>query len=169
MTRWGWLSAGLAAIALGASGCTLAPVGPSAGYVLALDPTAAYAAEVAPSVARALAGQGWVPVAVEAGSVVTEWRDLVGEGFPRRRILGRLVVTLEPDRLVLRLETRALSAGCGGVPHPPTDLSLVGCPKEGWSPFFVNSSLEALAAELAFALDTAVVAAEPGDPGQPLF
>jgi hypothetical protein len=120
-------------------------------------------------VARALAGQGWVPVAVEAGSVVTEWRDLVGEGFPRRRILGRLVVTLEPDRLVLRLETRALSAGCGGVPHPPTDLSLVGCPKEGWSPFFFNSSLEALAAELAFALDTAVVAAEPGDPGQPLF
>ena len=158
MTRWG----SLLAIALGVLGCSF----PKMAYVLPLDPSAAYASEVPRSVARALAGQGWVPAALEDGSVVSEWRDLVGfddEDFPRRRVIGRLIVTIEREQLVLRLESRVLSASCAGAPHPPSDLNLVGCTEEVWPASFYNTSLEALANELAFTLDTSVVAVEQSD------
>lgn len=158
----------LLSLALAVTGC-LPPV---TAYVLPLDPAADYASEQPQSVARALAGQGWVPVRVDNGAVVTEWRDVDGfddDHFPKTRVAVRLVATLEPKRLVLRLESRALSASCAGVPHPPSDLTLVGCPTEHPHPFFFNASLGALAAELAFALDTTVTTVEATDPVRPLF
>ncbi len=158
MTRWG----SLLAIVLGVCGCSF----PSMSYLLPLEPTAPYASEVPRSVARALAGQGWVPAAIEDGSVVSEWRDLLGfddEDFPRRRVIGRLLVTIEREQLVLRLETRVLSASCAGAPHPPSDLNLIGCTEEQWPASFYNTSLEALANELAFTLETSVIAVEQSD------
>jgi hypothetical protein len=116
----------LLSLALAVAGCSP----PVAAFVLPLDPTADHASEQPQSVARALAGQGWVPIRVEKGAVVTEWRDVHGfddDDYPRTRFVVRLVATLEPERLVLRLESRALSASCAGVPHPPSDLTLVGC------------------------------------------
>jgi hypothetical protein len=164
MRRWVWL----VAVALGASGC----VHPGAAYVLQLDPAAEYASELERSVARALAGQGWVPASVEKSRVVTEWRDVVGfddDDYPSPRITVRLLATFERERLVLRLESRAINASCAGVPHPPSDLTLVGCPTDAPNHLFFGSSLEALAKELAFALDTTVIAVDPTATDRPLF
>lgn len=163
MRPWIWL----AAIALAASGCAY-PV----AYVMPLDPNAEYAGEMERSVARALAGQGWVPVSVEKSGVVTEWRDVRlfdDDDYPPTRTAVRLIATIERGRLVLRLESRALTARCVGVPHPPSDLTLLGCPTDELNPHFFNPSLEALANELAFALGTTVVAVEPIDSPRPLF
>jgi hypothetical protein len=151
----------LACLALGTVACSIPGSGSSAQ--LKLDPTAAYAPELELAIARALVGQGWVPVSVDSRSLVTEWRDidiLDDDAFPSRYVV-RILATFDRDQLTLRLESRTLDASCAGVPHPPADLTLVGCAPPTPSLFW-SASLEAFAEELAFALDTRVIVDRSG-------